>query len=188
MNTIQATLLATLFLSAVLAQSQTADEPKELQDLRGSFEKARTAALSPIEKKYVEALTGMKDRLTKRGDLNGALAVDAEINRFKQPTAQTPPDDGKLRLSKFKTKEDFYNWLGTTAWKTSKDNIIRFPEIDEMELTSPAGAQSFYVTTIDKVGEVSWTWSNGLTETMKITPDLNSSAGNVSGEMKRVEP
>ena len=188
MNTTQAALLATLFLSAVLAQSQAPDEPKELQDLRGSFEKARTAALSPIEKKYVEALTGMKDRLTKRGDLKGALAVDAEINRFKQPAPQPSPADGKLRLSKFKTKEEFYNWLATTSWKTSKDNILRFPRVDAMELTTPAGTKSDYVTSIDKVGEISWKWSNGLTETMKITPDLRSSSGTVSGEMKRVEP
>jgi hypothetical protein len=53
----------------------------------------------------------MKDRLTKNGDLKGALAVDAEINRLMPPAPQIISPAGKLRLSKFKDLNEFTEWL-----------------------------------------------------------------------------
>lgn len=166
--------------------AQTTAEPKELMDLRGSYEKARTAALSPLEKKYADALTGLKDRLTKRGDLQGALAVQAELSRMQPTLAKPPANDGKLRLSKLKTVEEFYGWLNTTAWKSPTGNTLRFPSVDKMELTSPEGRKSTYALTIEKVGEISWVFSNGNKELMQISADLDSASCS-TGVMKRIE-
>jgi hypothetical protein len=104
-------LFPLVIFTSFSAYCQIPAEPKELLDLRGSFEKARSAALSPLEKKYVNALASLKDRLTKKGDLNGALSVQAELAKF----TVTTKDDAKLRLSKFATVEEFASWLSTTT-------------------------------------------------------------------------
>lgn len=72
-------VLAATTIGAAFIFGQNANEPKELGSLRESYQKARSVALAPIEKKYVDALTAMKERLTKAGNLEGALAVDAEL-------------------------------------------------------------------------------------------------------------
>jgi len=169
-----------------VVDAQSNPEPRELTDLRGSFEKARTAALSPLEKKYVDALTGLKDRLTKRGDLQGALAVQSELSRMQPASAKPSVNDGKLRLSKLKTTDEFFGWLSTTAWKSPTGNTLRFPRADEMELTSPEGRKSTYALTIEKVGELSWVFSNGNKELMQISSDLDSATCS-TGVMKRIE-
>jgi len=167
---------------------QSSGEPKELLDLRGSFEKARSAALSPLEKKYVDALTGLKDRLTKRGDLNGALAVQAELARMQQASDAPNDSDRKLRLSRFNTIDEFYAWLATTAWKSSTANILRFPSANVMELTSPDGRKSPYALTIEEIGKLSWVYSTGVKEVMTISTDLKTATCRGSGAVERIEP
>lgn len=181
-------LAAALFFLATHAPCQSSAEPKELLDLRASFEKARFAALSPLERKYVDALNGLKDRLTKKGDLNGALAVQTELSRMQPPPAAPKVEDGKLRLSKFKTVEEFTAWLMTTTWKGPTGNTLRFPAKDSMELTTPTGAKSFYVLSINKVGEMSWEWSNKKKDEYRVSPDLKSATGTVTGLLQRLEP
>lgn len=171
-------LLALVFYISLDAHAQSTDEPKELLDLRRSFERARASALSPLEKKYVDALSVMKDRLTKQGDLNGALAVQAELIRMQPVSAKLSPSEGKLRLSKLKTVDEFFAWLGTTTWETPDGNTLRFPAANKMESTSLEGRKSTYDLTIVKVGEVSWTWGNGATPLMEISPDLESATIN----------
>ncbi len=150
------TLLFALVCSIPFAaHCQSPTEPKELLDLRGSFEKSRSAALSPLEKKYVDTLSGLKDRLTKRGDLQGALALQAELSKM-QPTAAVPQaNDGKLRLSKFKAIDEFFSWLTTTTWKSADGPTLRFPHKDAVENTKIDGQKATYTMTIKKVGEIS---------------------------------
>ena len=114
--------------------------------------RARTQALEPIDLKYATALRALKDKLTKSGDLEGALQVDAELKKLTQsleplrakvPTNATdkavPPD---ATLSKFAgtswenrkagSKIEFLTrgryleeWRGqkkTGTWKTSSDS------------------------------------------------------------------
>lgn len=172
----------------MLAFGQATKEPEELLDLRGSFEKARSAALSPLEKKYKDALSAMKERFTKRGELENALAVQAEIERLEPPVSVPKVEDGKLRLSKFKTVEEFTAWLMTTNWKTPQGNTIRFPSADSMELTLSTGSKVLYVLTISKVGEMSWEWSNNRKDEFRVAPDLASATGTVTGFIQRVVP
>lgn len=176
--------LFTIFPSAAFCQSTA--EPKELLNLRGSFEKARSAALLPLEKKYVDALTKLKDQLTRSGDLQGALAVQAELTIMLQGSTAEETEKVTRRLSQFKTTNEFFAWLSTTAWKSTTGNTLRFPRIDTMELTSPDGRISTYVTTIDKVGNISWNFSTGSEELMIISSDLKSATCG-SGPLTKLE-
>ncbi len=180
-------LIAFVVYIPLAAHAQSDAEPKELLDLRESFERARTSALSPIERKYVDALTALKDRLAKRGDLDGALAVQAELSRLQPPETKAPKRDGRLRLSHLKTVEEFYGWLGTTVWKSPTGNTLRFPAADQMEMTSPDGRKSTYVLTIEKIGAISWAWSSGGKELMLISSDLDS-ATCTTGAMELLNP
>lgn len=166
-----------------------AAEPEKLTKLRGSYESAVTKATAPIQKTYTTELEKLKIEFTKAGKLEDALAIDSELKRVAESVLPHPQaENGKLRLSKFKTVDDFFAWLATTTWESSKDNTLRFPRIDAVELEAPTGAKSSYTTTINKVGEITWKWTSGISETMKISPDLKSANGNVSGEFRRIEP
>ena len=57
----------------------SAEESKELSTLRTAWQKSRSAAIEPIDKKYLELLTAVRLKYTKAGDLDGALLVDKEI-------------------------------------------------------------------------------------------------------------
>lgn len=63
----------------------TAQPPKEVPELdalKQSWLAEREKAFRPIDAKYEVALQRLKDRLTKSGDLHGALAVDGEIKEI----------------------------------------------------------------------------------------------------------
>lgn len=75
-----------LLIFAVLqnpAQSQA--EPAELTTLRASWTRAREQATKPLDEKYVAALTALKDRLMKAGNLDAALQVDMELKQTQMP-------------------------------------------------------------------------------------------------------
>jgi len=78
--------------------SQTVGEVRELSSLRDSWIRAREQALKPIDDKYASALRALKDKLTKSGDLEGALQVDAELKQRTQSLEQLP---AVATLSKF---------------------------------------------------------------------------------------
>lgn len=178
-------LASALFCINTHSPCQSSAEPKELLDLRASFEKARSAALSPLEKKYVDALTGLKDRLTKKSDLYGALAVQAEITKLLAASAAPRTDEGKLRLSKFNDAGEFTAWLQTTTWTTATGSVFRFPSADSMVSTKKDGATTTYKTTIEKIGVVSWRYSTGSTEIMTIESDLKSAKTSSVGIVER---
>lgn len=73
-----AIIAAITFLSGVV----TAEPPKEVPELDAlnkSWLAEREKALRPINTKYEDALKRLKDRLTRIGDLHGALAVDNKL-------------------------------------------------------------------------------------------------------------
>lgn len=176
--------LAILTIASASLSAEPITEPRDLVDLRASFEKARSAAVAPLEKKYGDALTIMKERLTKNGDLSGALAVQAELTKLRAPTA--PVDDAKLRLSKLKTIPEFIAWLSTTAWRNA-DGIFRFPEAGVVELTKDNGVLVKYSSKIEKVGTISWTYGSGAAEQMVIDSDLKTATTKAAGEIVRVD-
>ena len=175
-----------ILTAATVSFGENPNEPKELVSLRESYQKARTTAMAPIEKKYSDALASMKERLTKAGNLEGALAVDAELKTLIPPIS--PDKDGKLRLSKLKTVEEFTAWLMTTTWKNPGKTVYRFPTPDKVEFTKEDGQIISYPITIVKVGTISWTYaSNNKPEIIEIDSDLNSAKSKVSGKLERID-
>jgi hypothetical protein len=86
-----AVLILLAYSSCGLLNGQTSSTPKELQALQDSYQRARATALSPIEKKYSDALTQMRIRFTKESNLESALAVDAELKTLATPNARVAP-------------------------------------------------------------------------------------------------
>jgi hypothetical protein len=87
------TTLSTILVAASLL-ADDAKAPKELLSLKESWTRARKQATEPIDKKFEDALTAMKQRFTKAGDLEAALAVDSELKALASPTttvAETLP-------------------------------------------------------------------------------------------------
>ena len=72
------TLLIACF--AVLI-SRSAAESEDLTRLRDEWKTARERVLDPVDRKYLAALETLKARLTKAGDLDGALEVDTELKK-----------------------------------------------------------------------------------------------------------
>jgi len=85
----------TVLLSAAVFGVLKAEEPKELPSLRESYLKARQQALSPIEKKYRDALDAMKLRYTKQGDLEAAISIDNELKQIAAPSGVLPGPKSK---------------------------------------------------------------------------------------------
>jgi hypothetical protein len=70
-----------LFLSTCLMPIlATLAEPPELITVRASYQKQIEAATAPIHAKYLEYLEGLKKQLGGKGDVQGALAVQKEID------------------------------------------------------------------------------------------------------------
>jgi hypothetical protein len=84
MNHTNLALLFAFSLSTAWAQ-----EPDRLRSLRDSYRSAVERSTTPLTKTYLAELEKLKTDLTKKGDLQGALAVDAEIKAM-EPSAATP--------------------------------------------------------------------------------------------------
>jgi len=92
----------TKFLSlAIVCQTLVshAEEPKDLVSLRASWQRAREQALSPLDKKYAEALSALKIRFTKEGNLEAALAVDGELKGLQGTAEPAQPDSKQAQPS-----------------------------------------------------------------------------------------
>lgn len=72
----------THFLAAQLSQA----EPKEISALRESWLRAKFQATEPLDRKYADALKTLKLRYTKEGNLESALAADAELKKLETAT------------------------------------------------------------------------------------------------------
>ena len=70
--------------------SRAQDDPAELGQARGVFQKEMEFATRPIRERYLSRLETLKRSLGGRGDARGAAAVQDEIDRLKasQATAQ----------------------------------------------------------------------------------------------------
>ena len=111
-------ICALLINSLVTAQDTTTTDPKELTSLRESWTRARNLATAPIDKKYLDALAAMKVKLTRSGDLNGALAVEAEI-KANSPTADaTAISEAEAEL--INTKRELESHLLGKKWKMTQ--------------------------------------------------------------------
>lgn len=126
-------VLIALSLTVVALHAQTPAEPEDLSKLRISWQRAVTDATAPLNKKYLDALTVMKQRYTKEGNLEAALKVDAEIKSLSaapgppaapKEAVATPAPEGKrlsnsekkILLSYFVGKTWEFTGEGKTEW------------------------------------------------------------------------
>lgn len=72
------------FLLATLALSANAAEPERLTELRLRYNDAIERVSKPIETKYVKALKDMQKQFMKRGDLDGANAINDELEKYEK--------------------------------------------------------------------------------------------------------
>lgn len=62
-------------------------EPKELTALKSVYTQEVARVLAPVDARYIEALTQLKKKLGGAGDIDGAVAVDAELKSVVIPAA-----------------------------------------------------------------------------------------------------
>ena len=124
--------IAILILSAAAIRlgAQTPTEPPDLISLRDSWQRARTSTVAPLDKKYEDALLAMKDRYTKQGNLQVALAVDAAITKLRTggatsakepPAVPAPPAISGITKMAVKTKRDLEKFLTGTTWNVTSN-------------------------------------------------------------------
>jgi hypothetical protein len=109
-NTQMKTIIAIVTLAltgALMAQEgRKRTEPADLASLRKDWQVARDRATDSIDTKYVRALEAMKQRYTKAGELQSALAVEAELQLLKFDADALPT-----------TKSELGEFLINTDWK-----------------------------------------------------------------------
>lgn len=86
-------LTSVLVLPLALAVISQAEEPKDLTALRDSWQKARKAAVDPVDRRYAEALNVLRAKFTKEGNLDSVLAVQGELDSLAEN------GDGKLKIT-----------------------------------------------------------------------------------------
>ena len=82
-------------------------EPKELIAERSQFQADVHGRVAPLAKKYVKKLESLQKRLTRKGDVEGAMAVKKEIGRVELLTLDLGPVVGTwdIRFSNRVTRE-----------------------------------------------------------------------------------
>ncbi len=76
-----------LALSAILAASAFADDPKELETTRSAYQQSVQRATEPLKTRYLADLARLRETFTRAGKLTEALAVDAEIKALSGQSA-----------------------------------------------------------------------------------------------------
>ena len=129
-------LATTLFAASLFAA-----EPEKLTKLRESYQAAISKATAPIQKTYTTELEKLKSEFTKVGDLESALAVDAELKVSAQrsnPTAAVNSDvEASTDLSWLIGKEIV---SGSWSWEFLADQ-----KVNKKNLGKPAGTYRYLV-------------------------------------------
>lgn len=157
-----------LSLPTVWAQS-AAPEPAKLGELRKSYQGAISRATAPITKTYLAELDRLKTDLTKKGDLQGALAVEAEIKMHSSASdeASIPADD-------------LIKTVAGTKWKNRDKAAKERIEFDEGKVffVDPAGGRRGYTLNAD--GHLRARFKYGSGQMVTITFDRRLSTFEIS--------
>lgn len=108
-------LAFSLTLASVLAAQEAQQTPEKLSALRTAYQSAITRATDPITKTYGTELERLKVEFTQKGDLQSALAVDAELKGLIVSKSTPTPSPGANRSS----KREIESALTSASWKYS---------------------------------------------------------------------
>lgn len=102
--------LATLFqaASASAQQEPTTATPPGVAQIETQYEAARQTATAMIQARYKSDLTALQDRYTKSGNLEGAVAVKAELDAVFSFTSDPPIPPPKASLTEFNQLQKRY--------------------------------------------------------------------------------
>jgi hypothetical protein len=112
-----------LMLSATMALGQTAQpqkSPEKLAKLKSSYTSAVDRAVSPLKKTYLTELQKLKTDYTKSGDLEAALAVDAEIKSLEGGSPAANSVSTSAEPKKATTKNALEKQLVNTSWTMTR--------------------------------------------------------------------
>ena len=82
MKTIQNLVLISIFLNSI----GSGVEPPEIEQLRANYNRELAQVQSPVQRRYRDGLTQLKVRYTKAGQLEAAIAADAELKKLDMVT------------------------------------------------------------------------------------------------------
>jgi hypothetical protein len=183
MNRLQ-TFFSLVILTTSHVGAQQAQLPDRVARLKDSYLAAIDRATQPLTATYLAELTKLKLEFTRSGDLQGALAIEAEINRLdalQEPNASpigTDAPSSAKRLKAFKSKEEFTQWLANTKWKAANGKGINFKAdgksfafVDE-KTNQETGAA--YPITVLEIGIVTFQWTSGPTSKISFSEDLRT--------------
>jgi hypothetical protein len=168
-------MLSRILALTLLASSIVAAEPDKLTKLRDSYEAAMSKATAPIQKTYVAELEKLKIEFTKAGNLEFALAVDAELKTLTgaSPTdsnlTASPPVTGSKKSLSNREIEALRAALHG-SWRLPNRSFGKFSSVWIL-----GGEQSDY--SVDRYGEVTITDSKGNTAKLRMAEDMKVLTG-----------
>jgi hypothetical protein len=169
-------LAYTYRLSAVLIAMFTmpvvADDPKELEGLRDSWTRARTQATNPIDKKYADALSSMKVKFTKEGNLEAALAVDAELKKLTETSVGSVTTSAQPNATVPRKQREGIEKSLLAKWNMPNGAYGQF---QGGNIWSLEGVKSKY--TVEKSGEIIITNDAKQSARLQLSEDQNTLKG-----------
>ena len=170
--------------AASLVCAQQPQLPDRAAKLKESYQAAVDRATQPLTATFLTELKKLKLEFTKSGDLQGALAIEAEINRLDSLKAPGVPPMGSAspatakRLKALKTPEEFTQWLANTKWRAATGKGLNFKAdgksfafVDEKTKQETGTA---YPITILEIGIVEFKWGTGPTAKISFAEDLRT--------------
>ena len=158
-------LILTAASTRIHAESPYAREFQQLKDQR---DKAASAALDPINRRYQTSIEQLLRRATQGNDLDTALKIKGEMSA---PTLTTPgaAQSHKNSLKDFTSAEEFGQWLIGTEWKKGDKDLFRFVAATTLEFEVLAPKKKLiYPYRILAIGEIEYTDQN-----IKLTIERN---------------
>ena len=135
MNKVILMLLSVLFIAGLYADDK---DPAELAQLNTSYQTQVKSALDPINKKYIAQLDALKKQLGAKGDIEGAVNVQKEIDSMKSDS-DIKQDINKIVI--WNQHNAGYNDRGTKAIRIKfySNNQVAY-KLENQELTWERGS------------------------------------------------
>jgi len=147
--------LAAMF-AAVHGVARAQDDPPELSQVRGLYQKDVEFATRPIRDRYLLRLDSLKRTLGSRGDARGAAAIQDEIDRVHASI----PDPGMEKFAG--TWKIIYSSGATKRYVISQEGLVVYDEADGKRI--PALKAKLMV----KNNDVILDFKNGIIERFKL--------------------
>jgi len=140
-----------------LAQEHPKSQPAALVKLRMNWQQSVSEVTAPLNNKYHEALVKMKTDFTRAGNLDDALAVDAEIKQIEANGALMTLNEvyGTWNITYADGKSYRRDVLKDGTWKEPKDATPGKTwkmDGDRIVFRFPDGGSDWFITPINPKG------------------------------------